>query len=246
MRVDHGRPPRGDSSPSLQLRCTSTEIMWARVLTRFRDHIEDTGADKIDRHRETTPSARATEGTTMTSATDPVQDTVLPLRPPPVRQATVVRSDPAHTFEVFVATISAWWPVQPFSAGNERVREVTFEQRLGGRVYETWDDGTTVDWGTVLVWEPPHRFAMTWLVTGTATEVELTFTALGPARTRVAVEHRGWAALADAELSADCALPGGYTGGAYTRGWAEILSRFQVAVESTEPSADPSEKGENL
>jgi hypothetical protein len=26
------------------------------------------------------------------------------------------------------------------------VRDVTIEQRLGGRVYETWDDGTTVDW----------------------------------------------------------------------------------------------------
>ena len=56
---------------------------------------------------------------------------------------------------------------------------------------------------------------MTWLVTGTATEVELTFTALGPALTQVAVEHRGWEALSDAQLSADCALHGGYAGGAF-------------------------------
>ncbi|MGY1604722.1 SRPBCC domain-containing protein [Geodermatophilus sp. SYSU D00815] len=162
---------------------------------------------------------------------DPAPATVLPLRRPPVRQATVVRSDQAHTFDVFVATIGTWWPVEPFSGGGSRVRDVTFEPRPGGRVYETWDDGTTVDWGTVLDWEPPHRFVMTWLVTGAATEVELTFTALAPAVTRVAVEHRGWEALAEPELSADCALPGGYTGGAFTRGWATVLGRFADSLE---------------
>ena len=88
--------------------------------------------------------------------------TVTALRRPPVRQSVLVRSDRQHTFEVFVATIGTWWPVNPFSAGKDRVRDVTFERRPGGRVYETWHDGTEVDWGEVLVWEPPARFAMTW------------------------------------------------------------------------------------
>ncbi len=182
----------------------------------------------------------------MTQTADPAGGTVLPLRRPPVRQSTVVRSDRAHTFDVFVATIGAWWPVVPFSAGGERVRDVTFEQRLGGRVYETWDDGTTADWGTVLAWEPPHRFAMTWHVPGAVTEVELTFTALGPALTRVAVEHRGWEALSDAQLSAACALPGGYTGGAFDRGWAAILGRFAAALTASQqhPSPDAEPTGE--
>jgi hypothetical protein len=175
----------------------------------------------------------------MTSASEPAGATVLPLRRPPIRQSTVVASDRAHTFEVFVATIGAWWPVDPFSAGGDRVRDVTFEQRLGGRVFETWDDGSTVDWGTVRTWEPPHRFAMSWLVTGTPTEVELTFTALGPARTLVAVEHRGWEALDDAELSADCALPGGYTGGSFTRGWATVLSSLTAALGGPPASTSP-------
>lgn len=185
----------------------------------------------------------------MTQTTDPADTAggaVLPLRRPPVRQSTVVRSDAAHTFDVFVATIGAWWPVVPFSAGGERVRDVTFEQRLGGRVYETWDDGTTADWGTVLAWDPPRRFAMTWHVTGAVTEVELTFTALAPALTRVAVEHRGWEALSDAQLSAACALPGGYTGGAFDRGWATILGRFAAAIapDDHRPSSDAPPTGE--
>jgi hypothetical protein len=151
---------------------------------------------------------------------------VTALRRPPVRQATLVRAAIAHTFAAFVNTIGAWWPAQPFSAGKDRVRDVTIEKRPGGRVYETWDDGTEIDWGTVTTWEPPARFVMTWAGTPAPTEVEFTFAALGPALTRVAVEHRGWEALTDKQLSQDCALPGGYTAGAYLAGWARILEAF--------------------
>jgi Activator of Hsp90 ATPase homolog 1-like protein len=157
---------------------------------------------------------------------------VTPLRRPPVRQATLVRSDIDHTFAVFVRTIHAWWPAQPFSTGRDRVCDITVEQHTGGRVYETWRDGTVVEWGELLVWQPPHRFTMTWTGTPVPTEVELTFTALGPALTRVAVEHRGWEALSDAQLAEDCALPGGYASGAYGKGWAAILARLVAAVES--------------
>src|SRR5213593_789334 len=115
--------------------------------------------------------------------TTQTEQSVTPLRRPPVRQATLVRSGIDHTFEVFVSMLGAWWPVQPFSAGQDRVRDVTLEQRVGGRVYETWRDGTVVEWGELLVWQPPHRFTMTWTVTPAPTEVELTFTALGPALT---------------------------------------------------------------
>jgi uncharacterized protein YndB with AHSA1/START domain len=100
------------------------------------------------------------------------------------------------------------------------------ERRRGGRVYETWADGTEVTWGELLAWEPPERFVMTWTMTPAATEVELTFAALGPRLTRVAVEHRGWEALTEEQLGADCALPGGYTGGSYAAGWALILGRL--------------------
>jgi hypothetical protein len=156
---------------------------------------------------------------------------VTPLRRPPVRQSVVVRSDVAHTFDTFVRTIGTWWPAQPLSAGKERVRDITIEPREGGRVYETWDDGTTVEWGELLAWEPPGRFIMTWAIsTPVPTEVELTFTALGPALTRVAVEHRGWEALTEEQLRQDCAAPGGYSSGAYVTGWALILERFAATA----------------
>jgi uncharacterized protein YndB with AHSA1/START domain len=155
---------------------------------------------------------------------------VTALRRPPVRQSVVVRSDRPHTFGTFVRTIGVWWPVTPFSAGRDQVRDVTFEQHAGGRVYETWQDGTEVDWGEVRVWEPPERFVMTWNMTTVVTEVELTFAVLGPALTRVSVEHRGWEQLTEEQLARDCALPGGYSGGAYSRGWTMILARLATAA----------------
>jgi Activator of Hsp90 ATPase homolog 1-like protein len=155
---------------------------------------------------------------------------VTALRRPPVRQSTLVRADARHTFATFVSTIGAWWPVQPFSAGKDRVCDVTVEQRPGGRVFETWDDGTQVDWGTVTAWEPPARFVMTWNGTPAPTEVEFTFAALGPALSRVSVVHRGWEALTDQQLAEDCALPGGYSSGAYSTGWAAILRCLAAAT----------------
>ena len=58
-----------------------------------------------------------------------------------------MRADVTRTFDVFVREIGAWWPVEPFSSGGDRVRDVSMERRLGGQVVETWDDGTAHVWG---------------------------------------------------------------------------------------------------
>ena len=147
--------------------------------------------------------------------------TVTPLRRPPIRRSTLVRSSREHTFGVFVDTIGDWWPLQPYSLGGERVRAVAFDRREGGRVHETWDDGTERTWGHVLAWDPPAGFAMTWEVTPVTTEVELTFRALGPALTKVDVEHRGW------ELTDD-QFAGAATG--YAAGWVAILASLAAAA----------------
>ena len=157
--------------------------------------------------------------------------TVTPLARPPIRQSIVVRQDRERTFETFVRRIGDWWPFTPFSFGAEHVVRVDFEEHLGGRIYEVWDDGTERDWGRVLDWQPPERFVMSWNITGEPTDVELRFTALDGASTRVDLEHRGWERLTEAQLGEDCALPGGYLGGSFTRGWAIILDRFIASAE---------------
>ncbi len=154
------------------------------------------------------------------------EETAPPVSRAPITRSTLVRSDQAHTFDTFVRTLAQWWPVRPYSLGQERVVDVTFTPEPGGRVYETWDDGTTRTWGHVLAWEPPARFAMTWEVFAAHTEVELTFRALGPTLTRVELEHRGWEALSEEEMRTATAAAGGYA-----RGWETVLAALTAHLE---------------
>ena len=159
--------------------------------------------------------------------------TVTPMRRPPIRQSTTVRAGRAHTFDVFVDALDQWWPLRTHSLGNERVTGVTVERRAGGRVYETWDDGQQRIWGTLLAWEPPSRFVLTWdIVTPRVTEVELRFRELAPSLTRVDLEHRGWDKLTDADFDA---LRERHD--SYANGWAMILRLFTAAASTRAASS---------
>jgi hypothetical protein len=172
----------------------------------------------------------------MTTTND--DSTVTALRRPPVHASTLVRSNREHTFDMFVKTIGAWWPTKRASLGKEKVRDITIEPRGGGKVFETWDDGTTAEWGELLAWNPPAGLTMTWNGTPVPTEVELAFIELGPSLTRVTVEHRGWEALSDEQLAQDCGLPGGYLGGSYDIGWEQILDRLARRADHDAPTTE--------
>ncbi|AXB41390.1 SRPBCC family protein [Amycolatopsis albispora] len=79
------------------------------------------------------------------------------------------------------------------------IAETVFETHVGGSVYDRGEDGSVCRWARVLVFEPPHRFVISWdidpqwrLETDPArcSEVEVRFIAEGPDRTRVELEHR--------------------------------------------------------
>lgn len=151
---------------------------------------------------------------------------------PPVRQSVIIDSSQAHAFDVLVRELAAWWPLDPFSyGGRANIREVTVQRRTGGRVTEHWHDGSRHDWGVILDWREPDGFTMTWNNTGEPTEVEIRLVALEPGRTRVEVVHRGWDKLTPAQLEAACALPGGYSGGAFDQGWATILRSLREYLQ---------------
>lgn len=42
----------------------------------------------------------------------------------------------------------------PHTYGEDRVKVVVLEERVGGQVYEDWGDGTGHFYGTVLNWDP--------------------------------------------------------------------------------------------
>jgi hypothetical protein len=159
-----------------------------------------------------------------------MNEKILAFARPPVRQTTLVNASIESTFDIFVERLAEWWPLDPFSfGGSERIARVSLETRAGGRVVEHWHDGTTRSWGTLLEWMPPYGFTMTWEITGHPTVVEFRFSDEDKG-TRVQVEHRGWDTLTPEELSAACALPGGYEGGAFNIGWSLILAAFAASV----------------
>ena len=143
----------------------------------------------------------------------------------PVEQSITVRSGIEHTFDVFVRRFHEWWPTHTHSLGLERVQRVVVEEQVGGRVYEVWDDGTERTWGTVLVFDHPRRFRITWDIAA-GTEVEVTFRSLGPALTRVDLEHSGWERLTADQLAAATRR------GSYHEGWAKILQLYLAAAEA--------------
>ena len=141
----------------------------------------------------------------------------------PVVKEVVVAAPVDRAWEVFTNGIGGWWPVEMFSVGMERTRDVVFEGRVGGRIFERWDDGTEKQWGEVRDWDPPQRVRFSWHPTEerpAATEVEVTFSAAGDG-TRVRLEHRGWEALGDAAAESR---------GNYDGGWVRVLERYVAGV----------------
>jgi uncharacterized protein YndB with AHSA1/START domain len=147
----------------------------------------------------------------------------------PVTKTLVVAAAQQHAFDVFTAGIDRWWPKSHNLGGSPPVRSV-IEPRAGGRWYTVHEDGREVIVGHMRAWEPPSRLVFSWEINAdwkpdatVASEVEVTFTAEGPNRTRVALAHRGFEAL-------------GAAGGEKMRsdvsgGWPTIMDLFKTEAE---------------
>ncbi|HKP18811.1 MAG TPA: SRPBCC domain-containing protein [Gaiellaceae bacterium] len=140
--------------------------------------------------------------------------------PEAIAKNLVVKCSPERAFEVFTREIGSWWPMR--SHLRQEIVAVVVEERVDGRVFERLSDGSEDDWGSVLVWEPPSRFAMSWYAgpDATRTELEVRFSA-DEQGTRVELEHHGWHVLgAGAEASRR----------AHDRGWDDVLRYYERHV----------------
>ena len=137
----------------------------------------------------------------------------------PVTKSVVVACDIEHAFRVFTSEVGSWWPLDSHARHPGAVREVVWEEREGGEVYEISADGEKAHWATVLAWDPPTRTVIAWHVNPdapAATEVEVRFSAEGDG-TRVDLEHRGWERLGEQAAG---------TRGSYDGGWDSVLARY--------------------
>jgi len=137
----------------------------------------------------------------------------------PVRQSVEVELELGQAFELFTTGIAEWWPYKThFSRG--RVETLIFEPRLGGELKEVCSDGVIATYGLVVLWDPPHRVVIKWMVAperNPATEVDVRFVPVA-AGTRVELVHRGFEAYGDER--------GPQARDSYAGGWPGVLGRF--------------------
>jgi uncharacterized protein YndB with AHSA1/START domain len=135
-----------------------------------------------------------------------------------IRKSVTVRCAPDRAFRAFTREIGRWWPLDKgFSYGGERAKEIFFDDRLGGRLYERFSDGTEFEIGRVTRCDPPTLILFTWKSPQweAATEVEVRFSA-ADGGTRVELEHRGFEAGPEMAES----------GKRMARGWNTVLEHY--------------------
>ena len=121
-----------------------------------------------------------------------------------------------HAFRVFTEGIGTWWDEDKHIL-QAPLAEMVFESHVGGAIIDRGTDGSECRWARVLAYEPPARVCFSWDIDLTwqvetdparTSEVEITFTELTPARTRVVLTHRhldrhgdGWESMRNAVSS---------------------------------------------
>ncbi|MBO2446143.1 SRPBCC family protein [Actinomadura barringtoniae] len=150
----------------------------------------------------------------------------------PIQDKVTVNAPVERAFGVFTAKLGDWWPAQ-YHIGEAEMATAVLEPKAGGRWYERGVDGSECDWGRVLAWEPSGRLVITWQINGMwqfdpdpehASEIEIRFTADGPGRTTVEMEHSALDRLVGGESIRET------IGGA--GGWTSVLENYVKVVEN--------------
>src|SRR6202046_5879479 len=79
-----------------------------------------------------------------------------------VRKVVGVEAPQAVAWRVFTEKMGSWGPLAYYKIGKTNAVDAVIEPHVGGRWYERGDDGSTCQWGSVLVWEPHSRLVLSW------------------------------------------------------------------------------------
>ena len=155
--------------------------------------------------------------------------------PSRVLVALRVAASPDEAFERFTGEIGAWWrPSALFQFTAGKSGRLAFESGAGGRLIESYDDGTVFEIGRIRVWEPPTRLVLGWrqasFAHGQETELHVRFDAIG-AETRVTVEHFGWDAIPQRH-AARHGFPLGVFQLRLAEWWQALLASYEESVSA--------------
>ena len=144
-----------------------------------------------------------------------------------IRHEVVVEAPIERAVSFFTERFGSFKP-REHNLLSVEIAETVFESRAGGHVYDRGVDGSECRWARVLAYEPPDRVVFSWDISpqwqletepDNTSEVEVTFVAETPHRTRVELEHRhldrhgpGWRSVSD--------------GVSHDEGWPLYLARY--------------------
>lgn len=155
-----------------------------------------------------------------------------------LQKQVVVEAPPERAFRVFTEKFDSWWP-RGHHIGKSDMKTAIMESRANGRWYEVGVDGSECDWGRVLVWDPPRRLVLAWQLNGKweydpslVTEVEVTFTPVGAASTRVVLEHRNLERFGELEQQVRKSIDS-------PEGWGGLLQLYAKAAQEQTASVGP-------
>jgi uncharacterized protein YndB with AHSA1/START domain len=138
-----------------------------------------------------------------------------------VRRQIVVHAPIEKAFAVFTERFGDFKPPE-HNLLAVAIAETRFEPRVGGHIYDRGVDGSECRWARILEYQPPTRVVFSWDIGPTwqleadpdnTSEVEVTFVAESPQRTRLELVHRnidhhgpGWGAVSDG-IAGDAGWP---------------------------------------
>lgn len=134
-----------------------------------------------------------------------------------------------HAFSAWTERFGQWWPRSHSVTGDPAA--IVLETRPGGRIYERTADGTEIDWGEVVAWDPPRSLSYLWHIRrdrADATDVTLRFVDVGGGASRLDIVHTGWERLG---------AEGDRWRQANQGGWAGLLPHFLTTLSESEHSA---------
>ena len=115
-----------------------------------------------------------------------------------VRHSIVVDAPIESAFSTFTEAFGSFKP-REHNLLDVEIAETVFETHVGGHIYDRGVDGSECRWARVLAFEPPDRVLFSWDISpqwqiesdpDRTSEVEVSFIAEAPDRTRVELEHR--------------------------------------------------------
>jgi hypothetical protein len=145
----------------------------------------------------------------------------------PVIMTFDVPLSPAEAFDLFTSELDTWWPFIGHSCTDDEHAKVHFDQRVGGQVLErSADESRSFVWGTIIEWDAPTRFSMSWhpgQPADQATKLAVSFAKSAEGCT-VTLIHDGWEARGEKGLEMR---------GMYAQGWVAVTQSYTARAKES-------------